>query len=73
MFEPQVAHDGADDGSLDLAGGLTRSRQNVKKLIPVHTTPQFIDHHNPVAVAVERHAHLGPYAGNGELQQFLKM
>ena len=66
-FEPEIAHDGADDGALEVARGEPRLGQDVQELVAVHGAAEVVHHHEAVAVAVERDAGVGPHAGDRQL------
>src|ERR1700692_4565103 len=70
MLQPQIAHHGADHGTLEAAPVMSELGQYVEQLIAVHAAPQLIYHHYPVPVSVERHPELRTHPGNRELEQF---
>ncbi len=68
-LETEIAHDRADDGTLEVARGEARFRQDIEQLVAVHGAAQMIHHHQPIAVAVECDAGIRPHAGHRQLQQ----
>ncbi len=69
-LQAQVAHDRAHHRALQRAGLLPRAGDDVQQLVAVEHATQVVDHHQPVAVAVQRNAHGGAHARHGQLQQF---
>ena len=68
-LQTQVAHHGANHRSLQGPRFLTRTRDDVQKLVAVDDPAQVIDHDEAITVAIERESDMGPNAGHRELQQ----
>ena len=68
-FEPEIAHDGADDRTFEQTRALAGARDDIDELIAVDDTSETIDHGEPIAIAIERDTGGGTHAWNRELQQ----
>src|SRR5690606_17329214 len=68
-LEAEIAHHGADDRPAQRTGFVPVSREDVDQLIAIDQMPPLVDHHDPVAVAVEREPDVSANAAHGELQQ----
>ena len=68
-LETEVAHDGADNRTAQHALAVAIPREDVQQLIAVDQVAALVDHHDAVAVAIERHAYVRSHARDRELQQ----
>ena len=68
-LQAEVAHHRADHGALQRAVELAGARNHVQELVAIDDAPQMIDHHQPIAIAIERKSHVRPYARHRQLQQ----
>jgi hypothetical protein len=59
LFEPEIAHEGPDDGPAESSFILPGTGQNVQQLVAIDQAPEVIDHDQPVAVAIQRDADIG--------------
>ena len=69
LLQREVAHLGADDALAEIARALAVVRDQVDQLVAVVELAGAVDHHEPVAVAVERDAEVGAGALHRLLQR----
>ena len=68
LLETEIAHEGPDDAAGHATAPPVIERDDVEKLIPVVHPALGVDHHQPVAVAVEREPYVGVMLDHRRLQ-----
>ena len=70
MLETEVAHHRADHRTLELALVLAGRRQDEQQLVAVDEVALLVGHQDPIAIAVQRNADVGPDRRYGQFEQF---
>src|SRR5690606_11116592 len=69
MLEPEIAHYRAHYRTLEAAFFLAGARQDEEQLVAIDDIADLVDHHDAIAVAIERDTHMCLDCGHGLLQQ----
>lgn len=68
QLQAEVAHQGADHTTLQPPAFLQVARDEEKQFVAIHDRTGMVDHHHPVAVAVEGDAEVGMVLDHRSLQ-----
>jgi len=55
-FQPEIGHHGADNAARHRSTVHTAPTHHVKNLVAIDQLGLFIDHHNPVAIPIQRNS-----------------